>query len=469
MASDETPGREARATTSVWRNRDFRLIWGGQTLSDLGSGMTSLAYPLLMLALTGSPVQAGAVAAVCTLPYLLFGLVAGALADRWNRKRVMVICDGCRAVTMLSLPLALWLWHLSPIQLYVTGFAGGVFYVLFSAAEAGALPNVVDKNQLTSAIAAQQATSSASAMLAPVLGGSLFQLFRGLPFLADAVSYLASAVALSAVRLEFQQSHRQARTKLRSDIAAGVRWLWSHPVLRTVAVAAAGLQLAMAGAEPVVIIAAQRADASAAVIGVVLSTVGIGGVAGSVVASRLRARFAFGRILIAVMWAQAALWVLIGLSSHLVLVIAALLVVFVATAQVFGIAAPEFSAVPHPRQPAESCGHRVQADCLEQLPGGRRHCRGAARPVRTNDHQPWIRCLGLRHRYVGQPVAQWPPQTLKRSDCRDSIGHVRHRQTGLSRTETRDERTRAVNFALRVEFNHAVIRVVARRWGIPMR
>ncbi|MFI6078479.1 MFS transporter [Actinoplanes sp. NPDC051343] len=133
-------------------------------------------------------------------------------------------------------------------------------------------------------------------------------------------------------------AREKARTKLRSDIAVGVRWLWSHPVIRTVATAAAGLQLAMAGAELVVIIAAQRAHASAAVIGVVLSTVGIGGVAGSVLASRLRARFGFGRILIGVMWCQAALWVLIGLSSNVVLIIAPLLVLFVATAQIFGIA-----------------------------------------------------------------------------------------------------------------------------------
>jgi len=223
-----------------------------------------------------------------------------------------------------------------------------VFFVFFSAADAGALPNVVEKDQLTSAVAAQQATSSATAVVAPPLGGSLFQIFRGLPFLVDAISYLASAIVLSAVRLEFQQSREKARTKLRSDIAVGVRWLWTHPVIRTVAIAAAGLQLAMAGAELVVIIAAQREHASAAVIGVMLSTVGIGGVAGSVLASRLKARLGFGRVLLSVMWCQAALWVLIGLSTHVVLVIAPLLVVFVATAQIFGIASLSYqlSATP---------------------------------------------------------------------------------------------------------------------------
>lgn len=337
------------AATAVWRHRDFRLIWGGQTLSDLGSGITTLTYPLLMLALTHSPAQAGALSAVCTLPYLLLGLPAGALADRWNRKRVMIVCDLCRAVNILSIPLTLWLAHVTPIQLYVTGFLGGVFFVFFSAADAGALPNVVEKDQLTSAVAAQQATSSATAVVAPPLGGSLFQISRGLPFLIDAISYLASAIMLSAVHLEFQQSRaKKTPTKLRSDIAVGVRWLWTQPVIRTVAIAAAGLQLAMASAELVVIITAQREHASAALVGAMLSTVGIGGVVGSVLASRLTARFGFGRILLSVMWCQAALWVLIGVSTHVVLLIAPLLVLFVATAQIFGIASLSYqlSATP---------------------------------------------------------------------------------------------------------------------------
>lgn len=98
---------ERVADVSVWRSRDFRLIWSAQSLSDLGSGLSQLAYPLLMLAITQSPVQAGALGAARALPYLLLGLPAGALTDRWNRRRVMILCDSVRAVTMLSVPVAL--------------------------------------------------------------------------------------------------------------------------------------------------------------------------------------------------------------------------------------------------------------------------------------------------------------------------------------------------------------------------
>ncbi len=365
----ETASTGARPATPIWRNTAFRLLWSAQTLSDLGTGITTLAYPLLMLALTRSPVQAGAVAAVSSLPYLLFGLVAGALADRWNRKRVMVICDTFRAINMLSIPLAMWLWNATPTHLYVSAFIGGGLDVLFSAADAGVVPNVVEKHPYVRRRCAPN-SSPATAMMAPPLGGTLFQLFRGLPFVADAVSYLASAIALSAVRLEFQQSQKWPTTTLRSDISAGLRWLWSDPVIRSIAIAAAGLQPAMAGAELVVIVAAQQAHASAAVIGLVLSSIGVGGVAGSLVASRLKARFGFASTIISVMWAQAALWVLIGLFSHVVLVIAFLLAVFVATAAIFGINALSYQLSITPDDMQSRVGSAFKLIAWSSLPLG---------------------------------------------------------------------------------------------------
>ncbi len=84
--------------TSLWHNRDFLLLWSGQIVSAIGSQVSLIAFPWLILALTGSPAQAGLIAAIRTLPYLLFGLPAGALIDRWNRKRVMILCDTGRTV-----------------------------------------------------------------------------------------------------------------------------------------------------------------------------------------------------------------------------------------------------------------------------------------------------------------------------------------------------------------------------------
>jgi predicted MFS family arabinose efflux permease len=326
------------ADGTVWANHDFRLIWASQTLSDMGTGVSQLGYPLLMLAITGSPAQAGALSAVRALPYLLFGLPAGALADRWNRKRMMIWCDAARALVMLTIPVALLLHDLTPAQLYVTGFLGGVFYVFFSAAESGALPNVVSKHQLPSAVAAQQTSSSASAVVAPPVGGSLFAVTYGLPFLADAVSFLISAGALRSVRAQFQRRRENVpAARLRDDVLLGVRWLSAHPVLRIVALTAAGLQLAISGVALVVIVSAYQQHASPATIGLLLSTVGIGGIGGAALAARIKGRLGFGPTLLGVVWFQAALWVLFA-ASHQLLLTAIVLVLFAAAMPVFGVA-----------------------------------------------------------------------------------------------------------------------------------
>lgn len=106
----------------LWRNRDYMLLWSGQIVSSVGTRVSQLAFPLLVLALTHSPAQAGLIAALRGLPYALFILPAGAMVDRWNRKRVMILCDAGRAIALGSIPIALLLGHLTILQLY--RFAG---------------------------------------------------------------------------------------------------------------------------------------------------------------------------------------------------------------------------------------------------------------------------------------------------------------------------------------------------------
>ena len=328
--------------SSIWRVRDFRLLWSAQVASEVGTGMSQLAYPLLMLALTGSPAQAGALAAVRALPYVLFGLVAGALADRWNRKRLMIWSDAIRGLLMLSIPAAIWLHRLTPAQLYITGFLGGVGYVLFSSAEVGALPNVVAKDELTAAVAAQQATSSATSVAGPPMGGALYGASAGLPFLADAVSYLISVGVLRSIRSRFQAADRhRSIAALWRDMGDGLRWLWTHPVLRPVAFAAGGLQLAISGVGLVVIVSARDDHAASATIGLLLSGVGVGGVAGAAAARRIKDRFGFGATLIGLMWTQAVLWGLFAASRSLAIT-GIILVAFAATMTIFGVTTLSF-------------------------------------------------------------------------------------------------------------------------------
>ncbi|MFD1146168.1 MFS transporter [Saccharothrix hoggarensis] len=321
---------------TVWRVRDFRLVWAGQTLSSFGNGVSQLAYPLLMLALTGSATAAGALAAVRAVPYLVLGLPAGALVDRWDRRRTMVWCDLGRAATMASVPVALLFGVLTPAHLFATGLVGGVLHVFFSAAENAVLPNVVGKDHLTTAVSTVETAQAATGVLAGPVGGLLLQLSRGLPFVVDAVSFLASALCLSLVRTPFRASEPRARRSLRAEVGEGVRWLWRHGSLRSIALTAAGLQVAVSGIALVAIVTAR--DASPAVIGALFAALGVGGVVGAAVAPKLKARLGLTGLLLSVVWLQAVLWVVLAFARDLV-AIGVVLALFTVSMPCFGVAA----------------------------------------------------------------------------------------------------------------------------------
>ena len=119
------------------------LLWGGQVVSTLGSAASSIIYPLLILELTNSPSAAGVATAMYSIPYLIFCLPVGALIDRWDRKRVMILCDIGRALTVFTVPIALWLDVLTVWQLYAAAFVEGSLFVFFNLAEVAALPRLV--------------------------------------------------------------------------------------------------------------------------------------------------------------------------------------------------------------------------------------------------------------------------------------------------------------------------------------
>src|ERR1700738_1446661 len=129
----------------LWRNRDYLLLWTGQTISDVGSSISALAFPLLVLLVTHSAAQAGIVGALNALPRVFFTLLAGVMIDRWDRKRVMLSCDFCRALSLASIPIAVALGHLTLLQLYVTALVEGSLVIFSSLAHTASLPQVVSK------------------------------------------------------------------------------------------------------------------------------------------------------------------------------------------------------------------------------------------------------------------------------------------------------------------------------------
>src|SRR5438270_8628707 len=115
----------------LWRNRNYLLLQGGQIVSYIGNQQQSIALPLLVLALTGSVVQAGIAVSLNTIAVLVVSPLAGALTDKWNRKRTMFICDSGRMFLTLTIPLAFWFHVLTMLQIYVVVTLAGVLATIF--------------------------------------------------------------------------------------------------------------------------------------------------------------------------------------------------------------------------------------------------------------------------------------------------------------------------------------------------
>jgi MFS family permease len=301
---------------SLWHNRDYLLLWSGQTVSVLGGGISGVAFPLLVLALTHSPAQAGLVGAAFGLPYLVLSLPAGALVDRWDRKRVMILCDTIRAINIATIPLAGALHVLSMPQLYVNALVEGTGFVFFNVAEVAALPRVVTSDQLPAATSQNQVSQFGGGLIGPPLGGLLYQVFgRTVPFLADAISYAASVISLALVRTDFQlQRAGVTERNLWREIAEGVAWLWRQPLIRFITFLTGGLNFAGNAAFLIVIVLAKQEGAPAVLIGAILAVASIGGLVGSLVAPWFQRNFGFTQVIVTSVWIQVVLTPLLAVA-----------------------------------------------------------------------------------------------------------------------------------------------------------
>ncbi|MEH1098251.1 MFS transporter [Micromonospora sp. CPCC 205561] len=303
------------------RNRDFLLLWSGSAVSMLGSTASLVAYPLLVLALTGSPGAAGLAGFVALVPTLLFQLPAGALVDRWDRRRVMIWCDVLRALGVGSIVAAiavdeLHLWHVLAV-----GFVEGTLSVGYELAAGAAIPNLVHPSQVTTALSRNEARERAAVMAGTPLGGVLFGLGRIWPFVLDTVSYLVSLLTLLFIRRDFQAAPDGATVaepgagKLAAALTQGLRWLWGQPFLRTATLLVAGSNLLFRVLFLVIIVAFEAAGAAPAAIGLLLGVAGTSGVLGSLVATWCAGRFSMRAIVIAANWVWALMTCVIALTD----------------------------------------------------------------------------------------------------------------------------------------------------------
>lgn len=277
------------------RNRSFTLLWTGDTLSELGSQATTVAMPLLVLSLTGSPAKAGLVGLARTLAYPLAPLPAGVVADRVSRRRLMLACALFRALAMLSVVIALALGRPPLWQLAVVAFLDAGLWSTSTIAERGLLPHVVAASELADAVALNEARASVGVIGGPPIGGALFQAARSLPFLADAGSFAFAALAVLGVRTAPSAAHvatpgRRGVRAAVADIREGASWLWHQPFLRAGSLLYAAANVTFVSMELLAVLVSRHHHASSTAIGVAFALVGAGGVIGAMLAGPVRRR-----------------------------------------------------------------------------------------------------------------------------------------------------------------------------------
>jgi predicted MFS family arabinose efflux permease len=306
----DLPAAAAEAERPLWRNLDYLLLWLGQAVSSLGSQASFLALPLLMLALIGSPVQAGILGGLRGVAYLCFGLPAGALVDRWDRRRVMLLCDLGRALALGSVPLALLIGRLSAAQLYAVAFVEGTLFIFFGLAETACLTRVVSARQLPTAVAQSQVTEAAATLVGPAFGGALYAAGRALPFVADAVSYSCSVLSVLCIRANLRPEPEPdgARRQLLPEIREGVRWSVRHPPLRFLVLYNTAINALYGGWPLLLIELAKRQGAGAGTIGLIFAGGGAGTILGALCSRAVQRRFSVRAITVVIAWIFALTW-----------------------------------------------------------------------------------------------------------------------------------------------------------------
>jgi MFS family permease len=311
------------APPPLHRNRDFVLLWSGQTLSALGSQVSLVAYPLLVLAVTGSPAKAGVVGFAKSVPIVLLALPAGALADHLNRKLLMVACDCVRALALAAFSITLATGHTSFAVIAVVAFIDGSGFVISYVTERGALRQLVVPEQLRDAVARNESRTFAAMLVGPPLGGFLFGLGRAVPFVFDAISYVGSTISLLAIKSDFQEERPDSTP---GQIREGIRWIWDRPFFRVCSLLFAASNPIFTGLYLVVVVLAKENGASSALVGVMLGIAAAGGLVGALLAPTLVRRLSPRLVLIGENWmlALSLPWLLVAHSALLLgLIVAA--------------------------------------------------------------------------------------------------------------------------------------------------
>ncbi|MEJ7752481.1 MAG: MFS transporter [Candidatus Limnocylindrales bacterium] len=282
-------------------SRDYWKLWSSSAASNLADGIFVIALPLIAVRLTDSPVLVAGVAIAGRLPWLLFALIAGALADRLDRLRTMRHVNLLRfAVIGLMAALAL-LDLLSLPALYIAAFVLGIGETLFDTAAQSIMPSLVGREQLSKANGRLYAAElSMNQFIGPALGGLLVSLSVPLALSGSALCYVFAAGGLMLIVGDFRPARTGPPTRIHTEVLEGLRYLARHRLLRTLAGMVGLMNLATSAVFAIFAlyaVAPGPMGLSEAGFGLLLTTFAVGSVIGSVLVERIERRFGRASVL----------------------------------------------------------------------------------------------------------------------------------------------------------------------------
>ena len=278
----------------------FWRIWVASAISTLGDGVRTAALPLLAATLTRDPISMAAVSVAQGLPWALFALVSGALVDRLDRRLIMGCTDLFRCAVTAGLVVVVGTHHSSVAALCVVAFCLGTAETLFDNASQAILPAVVQRSALEVANSRLQSVEIVTRdFVGPPLGAVLFGLAAVAPFAVDSVSFGLGAVLVLTLSGSFRVERTGPPTRIRTDIAEGLRWLWRHRLIRTMAIMLGVWNLMSAATMAVfVLFALDELGMSRTGYGLLFTAWAVGGLLGSLVATRVIDRVGHARALL---------------------------------------------------------------------------------------------------------------------------------------------------------------------------
>ncbi|MEV6599818.1 MFS transporter [Actinoplanes sp. NPDC051346] len=275
------------------RNKDFQLLWGGSAFAFLGKEVTDLIYPLVVLGVTGSAAWAGAFGGLQLFVALLVGLPAGALADSYDRRALLVIMESVRALASVSVLVAVLADALTLPHLLIVAATVGAVQPLGGAARMLLVRAVVPPQHLTAALTQEEVRTHAAGLAGPPLGGLLYAAATVLPFIATALTFLVSLFCALFVRLPSTPAVPRSK-----GISAGLTMLWRTPVLRHSTIFATALNAVTAPLILIVVVLLHRAGASPTMMGLTSIGLALGGLAGTVLVKPLHRAFSPGSLML---------------------------------------------------------------------------------------------------------------------------------------------------------------------------